>query len=215
MANTTPAGIYYRTNTEAVATLEAQSLSLANSVNNAIGFIPVTPSSVVVGSGSASVGTTGIVTFSGVSSISLNGVFSAAYKCYRIMIRLKQGGSGSTGVNTTFRAAGVNKTTGYNWSGYIAYIAIATFQRYNASGGSSFLSGFANTSSTSSGVVDIFYPFDASEITSYHTQSLGSDGNYFELNNSGYQSDATSYDGITFTSTSGTWSGTIQVYGYQ
>lgn len=179
------------------------------------GLIPVVPSSVSVGSGSASVNSFGLITLSGTSSISINNVFSSTFKVYRINIRLKQNGSGSTGVNTQFRTAGTNDTNGYFWSGYISYIASTAFQQYRGNDVASFLSGFANTSSISSGVVDVFYPFENNEITSFHTQSLGSDGNYFGLNNSGFQSTASSFDGITFFATAGTWNGTIQVYGYR
>lgn len=180
---------------------------------NAMGLKNVVPTSVAVGSGSATVNANGLVTFSGASSISLNGVFTSTYKNYRITVRVKQGGSGSTGVNATFRTSGTNRTTGYFWGGYIAYVS-NTLNAYSSNNGGSFLAGFANTSSTSSAVLDIFYPAEASELTTFHTQSIGSDGNYFSLNNSGYQGTTEAHDGISLTSTSGTWTGQVQVFGY-
>ena len=49
------------------------------------GLIQITPSSVAVGSGSSSVDVNGKVSFTGVSSVSLNDVFSATYTNYLIV----------------------------------------------------------------------------------------------------------------------------------
>lgn len=50
------------------------------------GLIPIVPSSVSVGSGSSSVSSSGTVTFTGATSISLNNVFSSSYRHYRLVI---------------------------------------------------------------------------------------------------------------------------------
>lgn len=50
------------------------------------GLAKVIPSSVTVGSGTGSASTTGTVTYSGASSISLDNVFSSTYTSYKIVI---------------------------------------------------------------------------------------------------------------------------------
>jgi len=56
--------------------------------DNTPGTRLIIPSSVAVGSGSGSVSTSGTVTFSGASSVSINDVFSATYDTYQIVTDL-------------------------------------------------------------------------------------------------------------------------------
>ena len=65
---------------ESLATYATQSYA-----DNQPGMKLVVPSSVAVGSGSGSVATQGTVTFSGASSVSINGCFSSTYDNYRIL----------------------------------------------------------------------------------------------------------------------------------
>jgi hypothetical protein len=81
------------------------------------GLAKIVPSSVAVGSGTGSANTTGTVTFSGASSVSLNDVFSTTYNNYRIVftstsvtsvvasnlrMRMRVGGSDNTSSNYKF-----------------------------------------------------------------------------------------------------------------
>jgi hypothetical protein len=50
-----------------------------------VGLVPIVPTSVSVGSGSASVNAAGLATFTGATHVTLNGVFSSAYAGYKIM----------------------------------------------------------------------------------------------------------------------------------
>jgi hypothetical protein len=50
------------------------------------GLAKIVPSSVAVGSGTGSSDTTGKVTFSGASTVSLNGVFTSSYRNYKIIV---------------------------------------------------------------------------------------------------------------------------------
>ena len=68
---------------------EVESLANYATVNYAStqpGMKMVVPTSVAVGSGSGSVDTNGAVTFSGASSVSLNGCFTSAYQNYSIIV---------------------------------------------------------------------------------------------------------------------------------
>lgn len=83
----------------------------------------VIPSSVNVGSGSYSVATDGTITFSGVSSISLNGVFDGlGADIYEVFaVTTKDGTAGN--IYLRLRSAGVDRATGYTR---------ATIYKYNA-----------------------------------------------------------------------------------
>ena len=53
------------------------------------GLAKIVPSSVAVGSGSGSFDANGAISFTGASSISINGCFSATYDVYKVLIREK------------------------------------------------------------------------------------------------------------------------------
>jgi len=74
----------------------------------------IVPTSVAVGSGSGSVGTSGAVTFSGASSISLNGCFSSAYDNYKILLELT--GSTNNVATMRMRVGGVDNSSANYWN---------------------------------------------------------------------------------------------------
>jgi hypothetical protein len=78
----------------------------------------VIPSSIAVGSGSASVDADGLITFTDVSRLSLNDIFDGlggdVYEIYALMV-----GSVANNMRTRMRADGVDQTTGYNYVGTI------------------------------------------------------------------------------------------------
>lgn len=114
MATTSPAGIYYRTQAESRPTDEAMALSLANSVNNAIGLVPVVPSSVIVNTGTASVSAVGEVTYSGVGTLDITGVFSSRFRNYRLIAQAATTANPSEWQNMQFRTdAGNNAAATY------------------------------------------------------------------------------------------------------
>ena len=112
MATTSPNGIYYHTSANAPITEESRSLTLANSVQSAItnhthdasavtsgtlpiarggtgltlgaGFVPVTPTSVRVGS--ATVSSSGRVSVTSGTGFTLDGIFTSAFRNYKIII---------------------------------------------------------------------------------------------------------------------------------
>lgn len=98
-----------------------------------VGLIPVIPTGVTVGSGSGGYNsTTGLITFSGASNLSVDGVFTSAYRNYRI-IAYNMTGSTACGLLGRFRASGSTITSNI-------YYTAASYQL--ASGSSSFYSGF-------------------------------------------------------------------------
>lgn len=173
------------------------------------GLVLVKPSSVVNGTDNGK----GTVSFSGVSSVSLNGVFNATYLNYNIVIE----GTRSTNniIYARLRASGSdNSTATYgnaiikNTGGTPAVSATATNDAQI---------DFVGTSDSQSYLITttISNPFTASNTLYmsnivnglYATQQVT--GTHW-----GRKADTTSYDGITFYPSTGTFTGTISVYGY-
>ena len=208
---TTTNGIYYRTNGEAAATSEAQSLSLATSVDNAIGLVPLVPTSVSVGSGSATTSSSGKVSYTGASSLNLNGLFTTAYANYRIVFQHIL--TSDTGLNLRLRVNGVDNTSAvYNnhhvyWGpGGNGVNIISNHTVFGALFGHGRQRGAyelyapqlaVRTGATFHGVAE-----NGSGGTEQHTSSV--------LHKSDIQ-----FDGVTMYPTGGTFSGTVQVYGYR
>jgi hypothetical protein len=84
-------------------------------VGAAPGLKLLVPTSVAVGSGSASIGTAGQVTFTGASSVSINGVFSSTYDSYRIMFHVTSASANNYPI-LRLRASGTdNSSSNYNF----------------------------------------------------------------------------------------------------
>ena len=217
MANTTPAGIYFRTNAEAVSTVEAQSLALANSVNNAVGVVPIVPSSVAVGSGSASVTSNSVVSFSGATSISMNNIFSSAFRSYRFVISIDSS-SGNTELMGRVRTTSDN-TTNY-FQGGTRTNFVGSTNTYALSNGSGIYFGHVATDAnrTAFYVIDISYP-NISLCTSWTSSGYGNIGGTGPSNYQigGTILDVAQYTGFTIITATGTanLAGTVQVYGYR
>lgn len=217
MATTSPAGIYYRTNGEAVSTLEAQALSLANSVNNAVGYVPVVPSSVAVGSGSASVTSNSIISFSGATSLSMNNIFSSAFRSYRLVISIDSS-SGNTELMARLRTT-TDNTANY-FQGGTRTNFVGTTSTYSLSNGSGIYFGHiaTDTNRTAFYVIDISYP-NVALCTSWTSSGYGNIGGTGPSN---YQTggtilDVVQYTGLSIFGATGTANlvGTVQVYGYR
>ena len=175
----------------------------------ASGLVPVAPSSVEIatGSGSLSGYTT---TFTGASSVSLNGVFTAGYDNYRVLLsnlsgitdlilaRLRSSGSdNSSAVYQRYLAAG--STSG----------GLAT-ENYSNSGTALVVS---NASANQSHEFTFYGPALAvwTQISHLGIWAASNGGGLFGGNthkNTGV------FDGVSVIANSGTFSGTISVYGY-
>jgi len=179
------------------------------------GLAKIVPSSVAVGSGTGSADSLGNVTFSGVSSLSLNGCFNSAYDNYRVLLEITAT-SASPGMNLRLRASGTDASGGnYVGGGYICRFNSATLGGQDLNASTNFELGGANSGQSSNRVVmDFQSPFLAQR-TGHHTFTTGFDGTsaYGRAQHSNHNL-STSYDGFTVFPSSGTITGTIRVYGY-
>ena len=210
--------------TNRVTTVESRATSLetANSTTNRAGLVPVVPTSVAVGSGSASVAANGIVTFTGVSSISVNGAFSSTYRSYRIVAKYRNTlNNNTTALQMRLRASGSDYATG-NWvfSGTNTIVNNAgTVSVGNWGPWGSNLCHFGYIAPQfCHSTMDIHEPNIATPTgVSINASALNTTtgAHYSETFNGGFDSNAVA-DGFSwFTTPADTFSGTIQIYGYR
>lgn len=172
----------------------------------------VIPSSVNVGSGSYSVATDGTVSFTGVSSVSLNGVFDGlGMDKYRIEGYFDT--TGAATVSTRLRAAGVDTTT-------TSYVYTATSTTLSAG-------PVRNTSTTATsygfwmpsatgpanihGLLDLWRPGRVANTFMQMRSLTAGGGDRFLWNEGGSLGTGTQYDGVTVLASAGTMSGMLKV----
>lgn len=196
-----------------VATNEAAAVYVgADSVwtANAPGMVLINPTSITYSGTSASKGANGQVTFTAVTSLSLNGVFSADFDNYVISLRAVST-LGDFACNMRWRASG----TDASGSDY-------TFQVIEVNGTSVTGSRSSSQSSTQLAKISdplrsgyntqVYGPFLA-QPTAHRTVTSSANGNAVIYDVAGTHSLSTSYDGFTLTMAGGTMAGALQVYG--
>jgi hypothetical protein len=176
------------------------SSDLGSELEAAGGLVMVAPTTIASSGGTATL-TAGAVSFSGVSSVSLNGVFSASYDNYYILVTRTAGSS----TTMRMRAAGTdNSASSYELRGY--YYG-ASNANENITNGTSW--NISNGSGLAMASIVLVNPFLASNtfgVEQLLTPNLGETASIVHTV-------ATSYDGFSINGTSQT--GTIRVYGYR
>lgn len=174
------------------------------------GLAPVIPTSIAATGGSSSLsGAT--ATFTGTSTISLNGIFTATYNAYRIIIEVLP--STTAYLRGRLRVAGTDNATAGNYNYVMNQSVYSTGATSMWGLGPDPLWHFAqtNTTSYSVAVIDIAGAYSSSKRASYtclSTNPLDTDWG------GGQMTVTTSYDGITFYPSTGTFTGTVTAYGY-
>jgi hypothetical protein len=175
------------------------------------GLTQIVPTSVAVGSGSGSVTSTGAVTFSAASSVSLNDVFSATYDTYKIIIDVTK--STSLALILKLRVGGADNSSSL-YQTQIQTYSNTTVGANRQTNTTSFQIG--NTSdSPEFGVIEFLNPFAAKATAmSSKTNSTYSGTISSRYGDAGHNS-TTSFDGFSVITSTGTITGTIRVYGYK
>jgi hypothetical protein len=172
-----------------------------------VGLRLITPTSADNGT----VGATGAVTFSGVSSVSLNGCFTSKYNNYRVIINLETTSSGTTS-SLRFRSGTDNSSSNYASMNHFLTTANTTYTQSNQNTTTNFRVGFSD-GGTDMAIIDIFNPMKALR-TGYQCVFNGKDGaNFTSETTRGQMTVTTAYDGFTYFQNG--MSGTIRVYGYK
>lgn len=150
-------------------------------------------------------------TFSAVSSVSLNDVFTATYDNY-LLIYFADVATGNSNLNLRLRVGGVD-ASGSNYtrqilsadgSGVSASKNTTTFHRVGDLDGGSIAAGTTN----------IFRPAIAAK-TAFNSYADGAYGSANLNLITGSHSLATAYDGFTLLPSASTITGTLRIYGYK
>jgi hypothetical protein len=177
------------------------------------GLILLTPTSIAYTGTSATISANGSVSFSAVSSLSLNGVFSADYDNYMIVsdntnsdtttshiftYHLRSSGTDASTANYTYQRLDANGTT---VSG--ARSASQTYGWYGAAGYGAYLGN----------IFHLYGPHLAQPTASRNISTAMSSLGVLIVDVATTHSLSTSYDGITFSIVSGNVTGRVAVYG--
>lgn len=211
MPGTTPVyGFPYPEPTDLVADYPALGQNLAEDIEAVLptiaGLSTAIPTSIANSGGTASL-SANTVTFTGVSSVSLNGVFTAASNNYRVITRLTASSGGAL-LYMRLRLAGTDAATNYDQQRFYASGATIAGQY---TGGNTFGGIGALLTTANAYSVDIHTPFVAQSTI---LSSVGGYSQGVEIFTTVHTT-ATAYDGVTLLPSAGTITGTISVYGYK
>ena len=149
---------------------------------------------------------------SGVSTVSLNNVFTTTYSNYRVVIQYEGCSASGPTINFRLRLSGTDNSgaTAYQPRGYANTTSLATF----GSAGSSFALGRVDDTDQSFTLMEIIAPASA-RATNFTVNHYNTNNNYM-WHYGATHNVTTAYDGFTIYPSSGTLtSGTITVYGYK
>lgn len=187
-----------KSNTASGSTVAARVDALEAKPN---GLIPIIPSSVTLASGSATVGTTGLVTVTGATNASFNDCFSAAYRDYKVLIHITAAGSNT--MHGRVRNSGGQSASNYS----------GRYMSFAAANGTTVTTGFDMVGYTTNDFIDatISQPFLAIPTYSQVNAVQGAATAYLT---SCVNSNSTSYTALDLLKGNGeAWSGTVQIYG--
>jgi hypothetical protein len=174
------------------------------------GLVNVVPTSVTVGSGSATVSANGAITIgSAVSSVTVNGAFSATYENYKIII---SGSSSSAQVNLIYQNGALNTTTSYYGGLYGVNYTNGAFISGNVNNATGFTFAGGCDIGSVSFCAEVQNPFLA-KYTTFSSSPVIYGNNRASF--SGDHEQGVSYTSFTVLPASGTITGgTIRIYGY-
>lgn len=178
-----------------------------------MGMVLVAPTSIAFSGTSASIGANGQVTFSAVTSLSLNGVFTAGFDNYVISLH-GQGSANGLSSYITLRASGTDATA-------------ANYTRQRLEADNTTVSASRSTSQTTMYQPVLFYTSTANQgglwfnlygpalaqPTAARAVAVNAYAGAYIFETAFTHSLSTSYDGFTFGVTSDNVTGALQVYG--
>jgi hypothetical protein len=164
----------------------------------------VAPTSIANSGGSATA-TGGQVAFSAVTSISLNGVFTASYENYQALLTLTM--TSNTNLYVRFRLAGTDNTANI----YTIQDIAADSTTVGASRSTTTTGGFGYGDAQT--ISSTFYRPAVAVETKYNSVIVRGLTSLLWQSFNGFHGAATAYDGITIYPASGTMTGTVRFYG--
>lgn len=179
------------------------------------GLIPIVPTSVDKSGGTASTTSVGQVTFTGVAAISLNGVFSSNYRNYRLVVNT-QAASAVMSVMVRFRTSGVDNTSNSYYQFWTLKRISGVIQDNSGGPGTAYsIFGKAQSNTYGSYFGDISSPNTTSQATTVTGLAHGGDStNSYNAFTTVLFDGTTAFDGISLYPSTGTFTGTVSIYGY-
>lgn len=182
---------------------------------NTSGLKMVIPTSATNGS----VGANGVVTFSGVSSVSLNGCFTSSFENYKVMWKINSHSSLEPEIRMRFRTSGTdNSTSAYSYAVIYAVRApsstgaASTIGAYNTT--DMFMNQVYYSITPSVAEINVYSPYASEKTNLFASVSTASTGGIFVSSHSAVFNATTQFDGFSIYPNSGSFGGTIRVYGY-
>lgn len=176
------------------------------------GHVLVSPTSVTKVGTTATLGANGKVTFSGVSSLTVNGAFDSDFHNYLIVAQYLA--SGVMNITMTLRdsegATPADATTNYIYQSVTSDGINITGNRFSAT--PSFAVGTVAGTLTCGSLIYVNRPY-VPEQTSVRVITSSDQNSSTIYNYSGAHSTASPYDGFTIATSTGTISGSLTVYG--
>lgn len=187
----------------------------ANATTNKSGFVPVLPSSLVLGSGSATTSANGLITFTGANYVRLRGVFTSAYRHYHINISDVNTPAGNSYAYLQVNSNNTDNNAAYYTQSVFNQIG-SSISAYNVNNGSAWDIGPTNAGNEYfSSSIDIFSPAVAT-YTKAVFRTTGGTGGVAAIQGGLLHANTNAFDGITLFNLNNTaFSGNIQVYGYR
>ena len=173
------------------------------------GMVLIKPTSIANSSGSATLGTNGQVSFTSISTVSLNGVFSASFETYVASIRTS-GASTNIGVSMRLRSAGSDNSTASSYTMQQLAAASSTITGTRTTDDKGFWNEI--TATPCAAQLLIYRPFLA-EPTAFRSITRSEAAEIQIRDYVTNHNQTTSYDGLTLIGNGGTLSGTVQIYG--
>jgi hypothetical protein len=173
------------------------------------GMVLMNPTSIAYSGTSATLGANGQVTFSAVTSLSLNGVFTADFDNYVISISSTVA-TGDVGLRMRLRLSGTDATTNY----VRQYLSVdgSSINAGRETSQSEAGLGAVRTSFTNGQTVMI-YGSSLAQATAFRSIDVDGISSAYIQEWAGTHSTATAYDGVTLFPTSSNITGALQVYG--
>lgn len=173
-------------------------------------FIIRKPSSISYAGTFASVNEFGRVSFSGLTSLSLDGVFSSTYDNYMVLVR-GNNAAGSVELRLRLRSSGTDNTTA---SSYVSQALSATSTTVTGFRDTQSYAVFSYTYATQRvGYSCFLFGPNLTQPTAMRVVSVADDTSARIYDNAMTHNQSTSYDGFTIYPASSTFTGAVAVYG--
>jgi hypothetical protein len=205
-------------NVYSVSNVYTQATSDAKYATNArTGMSLVVPTSVSVGSGSFALSSNGQLTFTGASSVSLNGCFTSAYDNYKITFDTTASVGTDSALSLRYRSSGSDISTSTYVNQRIVGFSTTIITSANVTGTDRHPLSFVHSTRA-----DLYYaaielknPFLArKKLFRAEIHVPDSNPTYYIESHAGWNTTSTSCDGFSIFTAGTSISGTIRVYGY-